>query len=77
MATVDVVDEQGVVTSQVVTEEQKRFSAQDIVGDQLSVERGVNSLMQIANGMTADNRKDGIHFEIADFHYYMKFLQVM
>ena len=77
MATVDVVDEQGVVTSQVVTEEQKRFSAQDIVGDQLSVERGVNSLMQIANGMTADDRKDGIHFEIADFHSYMKFLQVM
>lgn len=29
-----------------------KFSGQGVVGDQLSVERGVNSLMQIANGVT-------------------------
>ena len=74
--TVSVVDEQGAATPQVVTQKRKRFSAQGIVGDQLSVERGVNSLMQIANGLTSDDRKDGIHFEVADFHSQMKFLQV-
>lgn len=56
--------------------EHKQFTGQGVVGDQLSVERGVNSLMQIANGHTADDRKEGIHFEIADFHAQMKFLQV-
>ena len=53
-----------------------KISAQGVVGDQLSVERGINSLMQIANGLTEDDRKEGLHFEIADFHSQMKFLQV-
>lgn len=72
------VAEQGVVgdVPQVATEKYVRFAGQGVVGDQLSVERGVNSLMQIANGLTADDRKDGIHFEVADFHSQMKFLQV-
>ena len=74
--TVNVVSEEDLLTPQVVTEKQKRFSVQGVVGDQLSVERGVNSLMQIANGLTPEDRKDGIHFKIADFHSQMKFLQV-
>ena len=37
----------------------------------------MNSLMQIANGLTPDDRKDGIDFEVADFHAQMKFLQVI
>ena len=45
-----------------------RYSGQGVVGDQLSVERGVNSLMQVANGLSSTDRKEGIHFEIADFH---------
>jgi hypothetical protein len=53
-----------------------KFSSQGVVGDQLSVERGVNSLLQVANGLSAADRKDGLHFEIADFHTQMKFLQV-
>ena len=72
------VTEQGVVgdVPQVITEKHVRFPGQGVVGDQLSVERGVNSLMQIASGLTADDRKDGIHFEVADFHSQMKFLEV-
>ena len=70
------VDKQGVVVPEVVIVKEKRFSGQGVVGDQLSVERGVNSLMQIANGLTPDDRKEGLHFEIADFHSQMKFLQV-
>ena len=33
--------------------------------------------MQIANGLTEADRKEGLHFEIADFHSQMKFLQVL
>ena len=54
-----------------------KISGQGVVGDQLSVERGINSLMQIANGLTEADRKEGLHFEIADFHSQMKFLQVL
>ena len=52
------------------------FGAQGVVGDQLSVERGINPLMQIANGIIPGDRKAGIHFEIADLHSQMEFLQV-
>ena len=75
--TVSGVDEQGMAITHNVIEKQKRFSAQGIVGDQLSVERGVNYLMQIANDLTPDDRKDGIHFEVADFYAEMKFLRVI
>ncbi len=55
------------------------LSGQGVVGDQhlLSVERGINSRMQIANGLTEADRKEGLHFEVADFHSQMIFLQVL
>lgn len=57
--------------------EKKEYpSSQGLVGDQLSVERGMNQLLQVANGLTPEERKEGIHLEIADFHAQMKFLQV-
>ena len=52
------------------------YSSQGIVGGQLTVERGVNSIMEVANGFNAIERKEGLHFEIADFHAMVKFLQV-
>ena len=61
----------------VKTKNAVKISAQGVVGDQLSVERGINSLMQIANGLTEADRKEGLHFEIADFHSQMKFLPVL
>lgn len=57
-------------------EEDKVYAGQGVVADQLSVERGVNCLLQVANGLTAKERMDGIHLEVADFHTKMKFLQV-
>ncbi len=54
----------------------KKFSSQAIVGDQLTVERGVNGLMDVCNGFTAEERREGLHFEIADFHGGIKFLEV-
>lgn len=52
------------------------YAGQGMVGDQLSVEREANFLLQIANGLTAEERMDGIHLEVTDFHTKMKFLQV-
>ena len=49
---------------------------QGVVGDQLTVERGVNGLMEVANGFTAAERNEGIHMEIEDEHGGMKFLEV-
>ena len=52
------------------------YAEQGFTADQLSVERGVNCLKQVKNGFTPEERLDGIHIEIADFHAQMKFLQV-
>ncbi len=54
-----------------------KCTEQGIVGDQLTVERGVNGLFEVSNGFTATERHEGIHFEIADFHGGMKFLEVI
>ena len=53
------------------------LSGQGAVGNQLSVERDINSLMQIANGLTEADQKEGLHFEVADFHSQIKFLQAL
>ena len=52
------------------------LGCQGVVGDQLTVDHGVNGLLQLGNGFTLKDRLDGLHFEIADFHAGMKFLQV-
>lgn len=53
-----------------------QYTEQGIVGDQLTVERGVNGLFEVSNGFTAEERHEGLHFEVADFHGGMKFLEV-
>ena len=49
---------------------------QGVAGDQLLVGRGINYLSQAANGLNLEEKKDGLHMEISDFHAQMKFLQV-
>lgn len=44
------------------------YSSQGLVGDQLSVERGVNALFELANGFTPEERLKGLHLEVADWH---------
>eukprot|EP00794_Sanderia_malayensis_P014507 gene14507-16016_t len=56
-------------------EEDRIYNEQGVVGDQLSVERGGNAKFNFANGFTPQERFDNMHFEIADFHAEMKFLQ--
>lgn len=52
------------------------FGHQGIVGDQLSVERGISGHMSLSNGFTKEERLEGLHFEIADWHAGNKFLEV-
>ena len=54
----------------------KAYFEQGFVGDQLSVERGVNCLLQVSNGFTPEERFAGMHFEDGGFHAAMKFLPV-
>ena len=55
----------------------RRYGEQGIVGgDQLSVERAVNGHMSLDNGFTPEDRVEGLHLEVADWHAGNKFLEV-
>ena len=54
----------------------REYSSQPIVGDQLTVERAVNGHMSLQNGFTPEERLEGLHFEIADWHAGNKALSV-
>ena len=56
---------------------EREYSSQGLVADQLSVERGVNALFELANGFTPEERLEGLHLEIADWHAGNKFLKVL
>ncbi|XP_028518482.1 uncharacterized protein LOC114576306 [Exaiptasia diaphana] len=56
---------------------EKVFGSQGAVADQLSVERGVNCLFEVCNGFTAEEKLEGLHFEVADWHAGNKFLKVL
>ena len=47
-----------------------------IVGDQLTVERGVNVIQAVQNAYTPEDKLEGIHMEIADWHTAVTFLNV-
>lgn len=57
-------------------DEERIYNEQGVVGDQLSVERGANAQFHLANGFKPQERFANMHFEIADFHSEMKFMQV-
>ena len=48
--------------------QEREYPSQPIVGDQLTVELAVNCHMSLCNGFTPDERLEGLHFEIADWH---------
>ena len=57
-------------------DDERVYGQQGVVGDQLSVERGVNGHCSLANGFTPEERLEGLHFEIADWHGGNKFTKV-
>lgn len=52
------------------------YHSAGIVGDQLTIERVVNGILSVSNGFSSDERFEGLHAEIADWHTDMKFLCV-
>lgn len=52
------------------------YGDQAIVGDLLTVERGVNSHNTLTTGFTPKDRLEGLHFEMADWHGVNKCLGV-
>ena len=56
--------------------EDRIYAEQGNVGDQLSVERGVNYIFHVSDGLTPEERLEGLNFACDDFHCAMKFLQV-
>ena len=60
----------------VTTGNESSFHEAGVVGDQLTIERMVNCLLSLSNGFTSDDRLEGIHSEIADWHTELKFLSV-
>jgi len=50
-------------------DDERVYGQQGFVGEQLSVEGGgVNGHCSLANGFTPEERLEGLHFEIADWH---------
>ena len=66
---------QGLVTSHGEGDEEK-FERISVVGDQLTVERGVEAKFSVSNAYTPGRRLEGIYFQLADWHHENKFLDV-
>ena len=45
-------------------------------GDQLTVERAVNVISSVANGLTPQDHLDGINLQLVDWHTAVKLLSV-
>lgn len=54
----------------------RQYGDQAIVGDQLTVERAVNTHNTLSNGFTPKERLEGLNFQFADWHGVNKALEV-
>lgn len=52
----------------------EKFDDQIVTGDQLTVERAVNVVASVANGSTPEDRLEGMHFQVGDWHAGVKIL---
>ena len=55
---------------------EKKFVNQLCVGDQLSVERAVNSIHSVSNGYTTEDRLEGFNMQLGDWQPGVKILEV-
>ena len=54
----------------------EQFERIPVVGDQLTVERGVEAKFSVSNAYTPRCRLEGIYLQLADWHHENKFLDV-
>lgn len=57
--------------------ENEVFDRVPIIGDQKTIERGVESQFSVQNAYTKSRRLEGIFFQLADWHHENKFLSVI
>lgn len=55
----------------------KNFTSQLCAGDQLSVERAINTIHSVSNGYTSEDRLDGFNMQLGDWHTGVKILEVL
>ncbi|KAJ7386123.1 Translation initiation factor [Desmophyllum pertusum] len=48
--------------------DERQYGDQGVVGDLLIVEQAANGHMSLVNGFTQEDRVEGLHFEVADWH---------
>lgn len=53
-----------------------KVDGQIFSGDQLTVERAVNVIASVANGLSEHDRLEGMNFQIGDWHASVKLLSV-
>jgi len=53
-----------------------KYKTTPVTGDQLTVERGVNIIEAVQNSYSSEEKLEGIHMEIADWHAVVTFLNV-
>ena len=54
----------------------EKFTSMPVVGDQLTIERGIEAKFSVSNAYTSQRRLEGIYFQLADWHHENKFLDV-
>ena len=54
----------------------KKYVSQLCAGDQLTIERAVNSIHSVSNGYTPEDRLEGFTMQIGDWHTGVKILEV-
>ena len=52
------------------------FDRVPMVGDQKTIERGVEAQFSVSNAYSKERRLEGLYFQIADWHHENKFLTV-
>ena len=58
------------------SEEDETFDRLPVVGDQKTMERGVEAQFSVSNAYTRRRRLEGVFFQLADWHHENKFLSV-
>ena len=56
--------------------EDAKFVEEGLVGDQPTIERAVNAAQSRKNGLNAEERLEGFHWGVADWHAGMKLCSV-
>ena len=73
---IDIVRELHELVAVVGADGNEVFDRVPVVGDQKTMERGVEAQFSVRNAYTKTRRLEGLSFQLADWHHENKFLSV-